>query len=113
MGPSSLFDICLLALSLTATTNALGINCQGSANCNTFGNNQIAAQLTHAISGIDTNRWYSNGDRIACAGSGAPITGNGGFCAFLQNTGGANGGKIKDLAHYIPEHGCVPSTAVD
>ncbi|KAF4771183.1 hypothetical protein HAV15_012316 [Penicillium sp. str.  len=103
---SSFFDIVLLTLSLTASTTALGINCRGSANCNTFGNNQIAAQLTHAISGIDTNRWYNNGDHIACVGSGAPITGNGGFCAFLQGTGGTNGGKIKDLAHYIPEHGC-------
>ncbi|KAJ5475959.1 hypothetical protein N7475_001688 [Penicillium sp. IBT 31633x] len=30
----------------------------------------------------------------------------GGYCAFLQGTGGTNGGKIKELAHYIPDHGC-------
>jgi hypothetical protein len=107
MGPSSVFNVVLLALSLTGSTTALGINCRGSANCNTFGDNQMAVALTHAIDGIDTNRWYNNGDHIACVGSGAPITGNGGFCAFLQGTGGTNGGKIKELAHYIPEHGCA------
>ncbi|KAE8351729.1 killer toxin [Aspergillus coremiiformis] len=99
----------LLAVSLVSSSEAkLGINCRGSANCNTFGiaNSQIAVQLKHAIDGIDTNRWYNNGEHIACVGSGARITGNGGFCAFLQNTGGTNGGVIKSLAHYIPEHGC-------
>ncbi|CAG8238419.1 unnamed protein product [Penicillium salamii] len=107
MGHSSLIDFVVLALSLTGSaTAALGINCRGSANCNTFGDNQMAIQLTRAIEGIDTNRWYNNGEHIACIGSGAGITGNGGFCAFLQGTGGTNGGKIKELAHYIPEHGC-------
>ncbi|KAJ5142873.1 killer toxin [Penicillium bovifimosum] len=105
MAPS-LFDIILLALSFTGSTAALGINCRGSANCNTFGNSQIAVSLTHAIDGIDPNRWYNNGEHIACVGTGAPITGNGGFCAFLQNTGGTNGAWIKSIAHNIPEHGC-------
>ncbi|KAB8221349.1 killer toxin [Aspergillus novoparasiticus] len=97
----------LFAIILVSSSEAkLGINCRGSANCNTFGNTQMAFQLKHAIDGIDPNRWYNNGEHIACVGSGARITGNGGFCAFLQNTGGTNGAVIKSLAHYIPEHGC-------
>ncbi|KAF4448966.1 Killer toxin, Kp4 [Fusarium austroafricanum] len=106
MHPTSIFQGLFIAFSLVSSTAALGINCRGSANCNTFGNNQIAAQLTHAIDGIDPNRWYNNGQHIACVGTGAPITGNGAFCAFLQGTGGAPGRNIKGLAHFIPEHGC-------
>jgi hypothetical protein len=97
-----------VAFSLVSSTSALGINCRGSANCNTFGNDQIAFELTQAIAGISLDRWYDNGQHIACVGTGAPITGNGGFCAFLQNTGGAPGRNIKGLAHFIPEHGYVP-----
>ncbi|KAF7596455.1 hypothetical protein BBP40_001762 [Aspergillus hancockii] len=48
---------------------------------------------------------YYNGEHIACVGNQA---GNGGgYCAFLQKTGGTNGGVIKNLAHYIPEHGAA------
>jgi hypothetical protein len=48
---------------------------------------------------------YLNGEHIACVGNQA---GNGGgYCAFLQKTGGTNGAKIKELAHYIPDHGFV------
>lgn len=44
-----------------------------------------------------------NGEHIACVGNQA---GNGGgYCAFLQKTGGTNGGVIKNLAHYITDHG--------
>ena len=46
-----------------------------------------------------------NGEHIACVGNQA---GNGGgYCAFLQKTGGTNGGVIKNLAHYITDHGYV------
>ncbi|XEV04560.1 hypothetical protein FSHL1_009847 [Fusarium sambucinum] len=105
----TVFQGMLVAFSLVSSTSALGINCRGSANCNTFGKDQMAFQLTHAIDGINQNRWYNNGDLIACVGTDAPITGNGGFCAFLQGTGGAPGRNIKGLAHYIPDHGHVPS----
>lgn len=53
---------------------------------------------------------YLNGEHIACVGNQA---GNGGgYCAFLQGTRGANGGKIKELAHNIPDHGFVLSTYI-
>lgn len=107
MHTSSLIHGLVIAFSLATSSSALGINCRGSANCNTFGDNQVAAQLKHAIDGIDSNRWYQNGQHIACIGTVAPITGKGGFCAFLQKTGGTNGAVIKNLAHYIPEHGYV------
>lgn len=102
-----LSDIVLLTLSLTASTgSALGINCRGSGNCDTFGDGQGASKLTHIItSQVDDNRWYNNGEQIACVGTGNTWTGSGGFCAFLQNTGGTNGGKLKELAPYIHQHG--------
>ncbi|CAG7997024.1 unnamed protein product [Penicillium salamii] len=103
-----LSDVILLTLSLTAsTTTALGINCRGSGNCNTFGNGLVAVELaSKIIHEIDPNRWYNNGEHIACVGSGNTWTGSGGFCAFLQNTGGTNGAKLQELAGYIPDHGC-------
>ncbi|CEI60145.1 hypothetical protein FVEN_g8069 [Fusarium venenatum] len=107
---ATVFQGMLIAFSLVSSTSALGINCRGSSNCNTFGNNQVAIELTHAIDGIDPNRWYNNSELVACVGTGAPITGNGAFCAFLQGTGGAPGRNIKGLAHFIPDHGHVPST---
>ncbi|KAJ5142874.1 uncharacterized protein N7515_001661 [Penicillium bovifimosum] len=95
-----------LAIVLPAiSANALGINCRGSAKCSgLYGPDNVANDLKSAIDGIDVNRWYYNGEQIACVGNQA---GNGGgYCAFLQNTGGTNGQWIKDIAHYIPEHGC-------
>ncbi|KAF4770901.1 hypothetical protein HAV15_012315 [Penicillium sp. str.  len=96
----------VISLLLPAVTvNALGINCRGSAKCSgLWGSDNVASNLKNAIDSIDTNRWYLNGEHIACVGNQA---GNGGgYCAFLQGTRGANGGKIKELAHNIPDHGC-------
>ncbi|KAB8221348.1 killer toxin [Aspergillus novoparasiticus] len=94
----------IVASALTANAK-LGINCRGSAKCSVlWGPSDAAQQLTNVIQHIDTNRWYMNGEHIACVGNQA---GNGGgYCAFLQKTGGTNGGVIKNLAHYITDHGC-------
>ncbi|CAG7942292.1 unnamed protein product [Penicillium salamii] len=96
-----------LLLPAVAVNAALGINCRGSAKCSgLWGPDNVANNLKKSIDGIDTNRWYYNGEHIACVSNQA---GNGGgYCAFLQGTGGTNGGKIKELAHYIPDHGFVP-----
>ncbi|EAW10839.1 uncharacterized protein ACLA_053130 [Aspergillus clavatus NRRL 1] len=95
----------LIMVASALSANALGINCRGSAKCSAlWGPSDAAKQLTNVIQGIDTNRWYLNGEHIACVGNDA---GNGGgYCAFLQKTGGTNGGVIKNLAHYINDHGC-------
>ena len=58
----------------------------------------MTKSLANAINNIDTGRWYSNGEHIACYKR---------ICAFLQGTGGAWGSNIKGLAHFIPEHGCT------
>jgi len=84
-------------------TQALGINCRGSAFCDKALNGAVngyeADTLTQFINGIDENRWYNNGEQIACF---EPSH----ICAFLQNTGGSWGKNIKGLAHYIKDHGC-------
>jgi hypothetical protein len=82
----------------------LGINCDG---CITdSGDRDTATRLTQYISGINQSHWYEDWKSIAC------ITlnytrGGGSVCAYLQNTGGALGSKISELAHYIPDHGCA------
>ncbi|KAI0528524.1 killer toxin [Xylaria digitata] len=96
--------ISVMSLLLTAMgCQCLGINCRGSGLCDGFINTSIngyeADTLTKWINGIDPNRWYNNGQQIACFESSH-------ICAFLQNTGGAWGSKIKQLAHYIPDHNC-------
>jgi hypothetical protein len=87
-------------VALLKPASALGINCQGSSVCGAADGN-VAQDLTNYINGIDQNRRYANGQQIACIPTRA-----GGYCAFLQNTGGALGRDILRIAHYIPEHGC-------
>lgn len=97
------FTITVASLAAVGA-NALGINCRGSAKCSgLYGPSDTARSLTNAINGINTSRWYLNGEQIACVGN---ETGNGGgYCAFLQKTGGTTGAVIKNLAHYINDHG--------
>lgn len=83
-------------LPLLPLTSALGINCRGGSFCG-VGIGEIAWRLVDHINGIDDNRWYNDGQQIACVAH---------YCAFLQNTQGTWGREIKALAHYIPEHGC-------
>ncbi|KAI9775167.1 MAG: hypothetical protein M1839_001418 [Geoglossum umbratile] len=100
----------LAAATAISSVAALGINCQGSGWCPSARAN-VAMDLNDLIQGIDSNRWYKNGEWIACAQSegdfGADTAkGDVGFCAFLQNTGGTWGSIIKQLAPEIPKHGC-------
>ncbi|XEV04561.1 hypothetical protein FSHL1_009848 [Fusarium sambucinum] len=100
------FNVLILTLTgAISSTDALGINCRGSSKCSQiWGPDNVARDLTNVINKIDGNRWYRNGEHIACVGNQA---GNGGgYCAFLQNTSGAPGRNIKGLAHFIPDHGC-------
>jgi hypothetical protein len=60
---------------------------------------------------IDENRWYNNGEHIACftgeaaTGFGAPSPIS--ACAFLQNTGGTWGSIIKTLMQsFMDNHNC-------
>jgi hypothetical protein len=98
--PSTQWLIFAALLNLVA---GLGINCRGSYSC--VGARRVAHRLTHSIGAIDRNRWYRNREQIACVS----LEGDESvrwFCAFLQNTGGAPGSKILELAHYIEDHGC-------
>jgi len=55
------------------------------------------------INTIPDNRWFRDGEEIACYSGGFIATG---ICAFLQNTKGSWGYQIKAKAHYITDHGC-------
>ncbi|KAK5999180.1 hypothetical protein PT974_01570 [Cladobotryum mycophilum] len=90
------FSTAAICLAAVSAVNGLGINCRGSGQCPFIGSGH-AKQLVGFINGIDPNRWYNNGQPIACEGI---------LCAFLQNTGGAWGRNIKGLAHFITDHGC-------
>ncbi|KAK4237190.1 killer toxin [Achaetomium macrosporum] len=87
------------ALSLISSASAqLGINCRGSFRCG-FAAGSTAQDLANFIvDRIDVNRWYNNGEHVACNGDG--------ICTFLQNTGGWQGARIRELAPFIPGHGC-------
>jgi hypothetical protein len=93
----------LIFAALFNLAAALGINCRGS-NCGP------ADSLTRAIESIDRGRWFANGEQIACTTftssttDGAPTSTS--TCAVLQNTGGAWGSRILELAHYLQDHGC-------
>jgi hypothetical protein len=102
-----LFTLALTALASSCVA-ALGINCQGSANCGIFISRHPgltgAESLRQGITAqVDDNRWYQNGEQLACV-TGALCDS---ICAFLQNTGGLPGNEIKTLAQRIVEHGCT------
>ncbi|KAM7211790.1 Killer toxin [Rhypophila decipiens] len=103
-----------LLLTATAQTNALGINCRGSALCSSFLNIPISGNeakvLSDWIQGISAagytppvmaqNRMYKNGEQIACY-----IRSN--ICAFMQNAPGDTSlADIRRLAPRIPGHKC-------
>lgn len=93
-------EILLAAALLAAHAATLGINCRGSLNCGDswpYTPANKAQALVGYINGINANRWYANGEQIACFAN---------HCAFLQRTGGAWGSKIRQLAPYITGHGC-------
>jgi len=77
-----------------------GINCEGNANCP--GVVGSLSEIKSFANGADDNRFYQNGEHIACVES---LAGTG-LCAFLQNTGGVPGSSIKTLLQDLLDHGC-------
>lgn len=121
--------------NVNALTKREGINCRGSGLCDyaSFTNSlseDVAQGLRDAMytSSMDDSVTFNDGDHIICVSSSLEITisgsvsggegataglsanghiGNGGVCAFMQNTGGTTTfGTIKQLADKILEHGC-------
>ncbi|KAF7337760.1 Killer toxin, Kp4 [Mycena sanguinolenta] len=86
------------AIVAKSVSGRLGINCEGSMKCN--GQSHDTAKLLVAyIDGIDSERYYGNGEHIACRGN---------ICAFLQGVPGPMRGEdIKNLAPAIVNHGCT------
>jgi hypothetical protein len=91
-------------LSLLSTTAllltpafSLGINCFGSFQCGPILDPVMSDIANVIVNQIDRNRFYNNGEHIACAGI---------FCAFLQNSGGAPGSSIVPLIQDLRNHGC-------
>jgi hypothetical protein len=101
-----------ILVAFLSPASALGINCRGSVDCEGIPSPSVAHSLATFINGIDQERWYQNGEQIACDARvvqsqdviRGPTTLY--FCPFLQNTGGAWGSDILRLANYIPDHGC-------
>lgn len=89
----------------TLAARGQGINCEGSSSCFLKGKS-AASTLRNYINSIDDNRWFNNNEQIACTGYFPNDKFDDGICAFLANTGGSNGAKIKQLAGYIIEHNC-------
>ncbi|KAK1252030.1 hypothetical protein MKX08_003217 [Trichoderma sp. CBMAI-0020] len=109
-----LFTLALAATSAMTSVHAEGINCEGSGACGLILPGVRAADaLTSFLYGVDDNAWYNNGQLIACYHATASLeAGAVPVCAFLQNTGGTNGAIIKQLAGYIPGHGCAECGSV-
>ncbi|KAK5996036.1 KP4 killer toxin [Cladobotryum mycophilum] len=94
------FSSIIAAAAMTIGVSAEGINCHGSSNCGNVGFK--LTWLRDQVAGIDDNRWWQNGQHIACWEN---VAGTG-FCAFLQNTGGMPGRDIKRLMQELVNHGC-------
>lgn len=92
------------ALLLVPEAYGLGINCRGSGLCPQAGLDapNAAIRLKGFIDNIQNDRFYRNGEQIACVHANTYD----GICAFWQKTNGLYGGTAKQKAHYIPEHGC-------
>lgn len=105
------YILAVTALGLVSVSNGLGINCRGSAMCST-GDVWTADNLKNSINGLPDDKYFKEGDHIACdpAGLANPIPGapkiGGGICAFVQKTDGLNGKDLKRLAQAIVDHGC-------
>jgi hypothetical protein len=95
----------LVLAALFHIVTALGINCRGT--CPLSHDVSFAYRLTNAIEGIDRGRWFANGEQIACTRDPTPSGPLISYCAFLQNTGGAWGSRIIELARYLEAHGCT------
>jgi hypothetical protein len=101
-----IFSTTVAITTLAISTSATGINCAGSGACALAIAGNSARELSNYINNIDDNRYYQNGEHIACATFSSDEGTQGHVCAFLQNSNGAPGHSIRALAHYIPDHGC-------
>ncbi|KAI5465242.1 killer toxin [Mariannaea sp. PMI_226] len=98
----------VLAVAGIATSGVLGlgINCQGNYECHDAGGS--VGDLISYVLPIDPNRWYNNGEHIACVENHLGT----GICAFLQGTGGAPGSSILPLLQALQDHGCYKCGSV-
>src|SRR5258707_10026106 len=96
----------LALMAFASSVTALGINCQGSSNCDPFFLPPAAALLEEIVAHVSDGRWYQNGQKIVCVNGRGSKTTRRSNCAFLQRTGGLPGYEIKKLARRIVDHGC-------
>lgn len=100
-----LFKAAMVVIASAVGVSALGINCEGSGYCgsgwNPGANNHPLQELADIIDyGIDDNRWYGQGEHVACDQSS-------GVCAFVQKASGASGGTLAIVARDLANHGCT------
>lgn len=101
-----LLKLAIAMIASTASVSALGINCEGSGYCspivgNPGANNHPLPEMADYIDyGIDDNRWYGEGEHIACDQGSA-------VCAFVQKASGAWGSDIARLVRDLANHGCT------
>ncbi|KFY39723.1 hypothetical protein V495_05761 [Pseudogymnoascus sp. VKM F-4514 (FW-929)] len=94
----------LLSVAIMASTIAAeGINCHGSANCDTEPEQLSLSTLVDLVKGADDNRWYNNGEKIACMWENFF---SGAFCAFWQGSNGNSGRESKLYIQSLSDHGC-------
>lgn len=90
----------------------LGINCRGNPSCSIAGTYGVhLTDFQEWFRSIDPNRWYDNGEHIACRTvtvvQGLPgVNGDATVCAFLQGTGGDWGSVMQPLIDDLVDHGC-------
>ncbi|MCJ1466811.1 hypothetical protein MMC07_005431 [Pseudocyphellaria aurata] len=92
-------------LSIVSPTFASEVTCNGDPDCHPA-NNRIARKLTDYINFIDPNRNYLDRELIACQKFKIDTVFESHVCAFVQKEGGAPGSSIRNLAQFIPDHGC-------
>lgn len=90
----------LSLIAITINSALAGINCNGSGDC--AGTPGTLGDLIADAYQIDPNRWYNNGEHIACSDN----RGGGGLCAFFQNTLGGPGSSVLTLLQDLQAHGC-------
>ncbi|KFX92759.1 hypothetical protein O988_07137 [Pseudogymnoascus sp. VKM F-3808] len=95
----------LLSVAVLATSVAAeGINCHGSANCDTAPDNGLSlSTLVDIVQGIDDNRWYNDGEQIACEWADFF---SGALCVFWQGSNGNTGAETKNYIRALADHGC-------
>jgi hypothetical protein len=100
------FESIIFTMLLAAGQVKAGINCEGSSAC-PLKSAKHMQHLRNLVNDIDPNRWYNNGDNIACVGPVSSAWTVTWTCAFLQGTGGAPGKSIPALLQSLLDHGCI------